>query len=121
MRSRSTTISMRLSCVDIRFHLCVFRDAANIAVDSVEVDGCVRRHGCVAAVSLHAPGTYCLDARIDREDRERAYLGAARAPEAPRLLEHTAAAPASLVVTSHRVVVSSRGKKSAEASSRRFV
>src|SRR5262249_46630355 len=100
----STGMSRVSSCADIRLQDGVLDDRPGAVIDAAEVYEGARRRGRVRAVSLDAPRAHGAQRAVRGEGCERGALGAARAADPPRLLEHPRA-PAPLGVSAPRHVV----------------
>src|SRR5689334_3209208 len=110
-----TAISNVSSRVNMARDHDVLGQPAAVVVGTVEVDRRAFRHPDVVAVDLGRRCAHAGKRWIVAERRERGDLGAARAAEAPRLLEHAEAPLARRVDAFGDVVIAPRREQAFEA------
>src|SRR5215207_426271 len=102
----STRISMASSRVGMALHHGIFCQRTDALVGSAKVHRRARRgRGCIGTVDLDRGGPDAGEGGVGAEGFEGADLGAARAADAPRLLEHAAAPLPARVAPAGDVVV----------------
>src|SRR4051794_22914728 len=115
LRPSSTGISIGLSRLDmVRLSQCVLRHWSISLVLPPEVHRRMRRR-LGLAVNLHRAGAYRVQPGVGAKRLQCRDLGAARATDAPGLLQHAAAQPPSRVQSPGNVVVAAGGEHTSEA------
>src|SRR3990170_4268351 len=92
-------------------HDRVFDERPGLRVDAAEMHPRAGRRLRVLAVGLGGARAHRAQARIGAERLERSNLGAARAADAPRLLEHAAMPAPARVAPAQHVVIAARSEQ----------
>src|SRR6185436_9005275 len=102
----------------MRFHDGVLQDRSRRRIDPLKVNDRAARRRRVRAVQLGRPGAHRAQTRVGAERLERRNFRAARAADAPRLLEHAAVPAAARIAPAQHVVIAPRSEQPREFGAR---
>src|SRR5688572_11274395 len=107
--------STRIAIASVRssmwLHDRIFDERPGLRVDAAEMHPRASRRLGVLAIGLGGARPHRAQPRIGAESLERSNFGAARASDAPRLLEHAAMPAPACIASAQHVVVAARGEQ----------